>query len=128
MTCRCGTLAIFLFALPPLLLTLIPDTMSERACRLFTSTHKNYYTYKLFHISPPAGAIICYVCRADISKMGYQHFCQTAHCTHKSCNKCKLFTSKCALVRMVSHCLCLFLCLCLCLYLCLLLCVDNTIM
>lgn len=36
--------------------------------------------------------IICYICRADISKAGYQHFCQTAHCTHASCHKCRLFT------------------------------------
>ena len=35
---------------------------------------------------------MCYVCRADISKQGYGHFCQTAHCTHKDCNKCRLYT------------------------------------
>lgn len=41
---------------------------------------------------PLAGAIICYICRQDISKTGYQHFCQTAHCTHAACKKCRLFT------------------------------------
>eukprot|EP01038_Epipyxis_sp_PR26KG_P004726 gene4726-6631_t len=30
--------------------------------------------------------------RKDISKEQYKHFCQTPHCNHKSCSKCKLFT------------------------------------
>ena len=38
------------------------------------------------------GSHICYVCRADISKLSYKHFCQTPHCNHKNCNKCRLFT------------------------------------
>jgi hypothetical protein len=36
---------------------------------------------------------LCYICRKDITKQGYGHFCQTAHCDHKSCGKCKLFTN-----------------------------------
>jgi adenylate kinase family enzyme len=39
------------------------------------------------------GFLICYVCRADITKIGYAHFCQTAHCNHSTCGKCKLYTS-----------------------------------
>lgn len=39
------------------------------------------------------GFLICYVCRADITKIGYAHFCQTAHCDHSRCGKCKLYTS-----------------------------------
>ena len=35
---------------------------------------------------------ICYICRLNITKEGYAHFCQQAHCTHASCNKCVLFT------------------------------------
>ncbi len=34
----------------------------------------------------------CYICRADVSKIGYAHFCQTPNCDHKACGKCKLFT------------------------------------
>ena len=37
------------------------------------------------------GAKSCYVCRKDITKEGYNHFCQAAHCQHKSCGKCVLF-------------------------------------
>ncbi len=36
---------------------------------------------------------LCYICKKDITKQGYSHFCQTAHCDHKSCGKCKLFTN-----------------------------------
>eukprot|EP01039_Chlorochromonas_danica_P006965 gene6965-7706_t len=39
------------------------------------------------------GLLMCYICRADISKTGYQHFCQVPHCTHKDCKKCRLFTN-----------------------------------
>lgn len=39
------------------------------------------------------GINICYICRKDITKEKYQHFCQTAHCNHKSCNRCRLFTN-----------------------------------
>jgi len=38
------------------------------------------------------GVLSCYLCRQDISKAGYAHFCQTAHCTHATCGKCRLFT------------------------------------
>jgi hypothetical protein len=37
------------------------------------------------------GAIICYICRQDITTSGYAHFCQTAHCDHKKCAKCKVY-------------------------------------
>eukprot|EP00698_Gefionella_okellyi_P002050 TRINITY_DN11929_c0_g2_i3.p1 TRINITY_DN11929_c0_g2~~TRINITY_DN11929_c0_g2_i3.p1 ORF type:complete len:824 (+),score=205.64 TRINITY_DN11929_c0_g2_i3:84-2555(+) len=38
------------------------------------------------------GAIQCYLCKSDISKANYTHFCQTPHCEHKTCKKCILFT------------------------------------
>ena len=37
-------------------------------------------------------ANMCYICRADITVEKYNHFCQTPHCTHETCGKCKLFT------------------------------------
>ncbi len=37
--------------------------------------------------------LICYICRADVTKVGYAHFCQAAHCDHKTCGKCKLYTN-----------------------------------
>ena len=40
------------------------------------------------------GTWSCYICRALIEKsVGYQHFCQTPHCNHKTCNKCPLYSS-----------------------------------
>ncbi len=39
------------------------------------------------------GALMCYICRADITTIGYGHFCQTPCCTHKECKKCILFTN-----------------------------------
>ena len=38
------------------------------------------------------GFRMCYVCRADVNKEQYKHFCQTPHCQHKNCKKCALFT------------------------------------
>eukprot|EP01029_Cantina_marsupialis_P000750 TRINITY_DN10554_c0_g1_i1.p1 TRINITY_DN10554_c0_g1~~TRINITY_DN10554_c0_g1_i1.p1 ORF type:complete len:576 (+),score=166.90 TRINITY_DN10554_c0_g1_i1:138-1865(+) len=37
------------------------------------------------------GAIMCYICRKKIA--GYDHFCRVAHCKHKTCGKCRLFTN-----------------------------------
>lgn len=43
---------------------------------------------------PKCRTFSCYICRALIPKnVGYQHFCQTAHCQHHSCNKCPLYTN-----------------------------------
>jgi hypothetical protein len=36
------------------------------------------------------GTEVCYVCRKAIQ--GYEHFCQTPHCRHKRCGKCRLWT------------------------------------
>ena len=32
------------------------------------------------------------MCRENISKIGYAHFCQAPHCAHDACGKCKLFS------------------------------------
>lgn len=36
------------------------------------------------------GAFSCYLCQRKIQ--GYDHFCQTAHCTHGQCGKCPLYS------------------------------------
>ncbi len=36
--------------------------------------------------------LICYICRKDVTKVGYAHFCQQPHCDHSGCGKCKLYT------------------------------------
>lgn len=43
---------------------------------------------------PRCKTFICYVCRSEIpASIGYQHFCQTPHCQHKSCHKCPLYSN-----------------------------------
>ena len=40
------------------------------------------------------GTLVCYICREPIAKnVGYKHFCQTPHCTHKKCKGCPLFSN-----------------------------------
>ena len=39
------------------------------------------------------GCLSCYLCRKDITKEGYAHFCQTPLCNHSTCKKCLLFTN-----------------------------------
>lgn len=40
------------------------------------------------------GTLICYICRKNISKDGYNHFCQQGDaCKHKSFECCRLFTN-----------------------------------
>lgn len=36
------------------------------------------------------GTKVCYICRKSIKS--YEHFCQTPHCKHDTCNKCPLWT------------------------------------
>ena len=44
----------------------------------------------------PCGAYVCYICRANISKSKYAHFCQQPHCSHKSCGNCTLYSDSAA--------------------------------
>ena len=40
------------------------------------------------------GMKMCYVCRKPLNKQNpYGHFCQTPHCDHKTCGKCRLYTN-----------------------------------
>jgi hypothetical protein len=37
---------------------------------------------------------LCYVCNTPLAKGNpYLHFCQTPHCDHSTCGKCKLYTN-----------------------------------
>ena len=43
------------------------------------------------------GTYMCYVCRKELPRNSvYSHYCQTAHCQHKACNKCPLYTDTAA--------------------------------
>ena len=41
-------------------------------------------------ITCSCGIKVCYLCQKKIND--YSHFCQKAHCTHKDCNGCPLYT------------------------------------
>jgi len=40
---------------------------------------------------PSCRTLSCYICRQQVQD--YSHFCQTAHCKHKKCGKCVLYTN-----------------------------------
>lgn len=44
-------------------------------------------------MSCPCGRKVCYICRKDITREGYKHFCQVPHCNHSDCGKCLLHTN-----------------------------------
>lgn len=40
------------------------------------------------------GVKVCYICREQLTGSNpYTHFCQTAHCSHKRCGKCTLYSN-----------------------------------
>ena len=44
---------------------------------------------------PKCGIFVCYICQKQIPKhIGYSHFCQTPHCSHKTCKKCCLYDNE----------------------------------
>ena len=44
---------------------------------------------------PKCGIFVCYICQKQIPKhIGYSHFCQIPHCSHKNCNKCCLYDNE----------------------------------
>ena len=38
------------------------------------------------------GYKMCYICRADLTKIGYAHFCSKPHCGHRDCKKCVMYS------------------------------------
>lgn len=71
----------------------VEEAMTAARLRQCHSCKKKFYKIEGCNkMVCSCGAILCYVCRVDISKVKYAHFCQTAHCDHKSCKKCKLFS------------------------------------
>lgn len=71
----------------------VEEAMTEARLRLCRKCKTKFYkTEGCNKMTCTCGAILCYICRADISKIGYAHFCQAPHCDHSKCNKCKLFS------------------------------------
>ena len=71
----------------------VEEAMSKARIRECTKCKTKFFkTEGCNKMSCTCGAKICYICRKDITKEGYQHFCQRAHCGHKKCGKCVLYT------------------------------------
>ena len=74
----------------------VEEAMSEariRECPNPKCKQRFYKTEGCNKMSCKCGKKICYLCRKDITKIGYQHFCNVPHCKHKSCGNCVLFTN-----------------------------------
>ncbi len=75
----------------------IEEAMSEARIRECPKCKNRFYKIEGCNkMSCKCGAFICYQCRADITKQMYAHFCQQAHCNHKSCRKCTLYSDSVA--------------------------------
>ena len=71
----------------------VEEAMSKARIRECTKCKTKFFkTEGCNKMACTCGAKICYICRKDITKEGYRHFCQQAHCTHKKCGRCRLFT------------------------------------
>lgn len=73
----------------------VEEAMSEariRVCPNPKCKQRFYKTEGCNKMSCACGRKICYQCRKDITKVGYQHFCTTPHCKHKNCGMCLLFS------------------------------------
>ena len=74
--------------------TRVEEAMTKARVRECNACKTRFYKIEGCNkMSCTCGKKYCYICREDITKAGYAHFCQKAHCTHKSCNKCVLFTN-----------------------------------
>mmetsp|Transcript_16774 Transcript_16774/g.18190 ORF Transcript_16774/g.18190 Transcript_16774/m.18190 type:complete len:803 (+) Transcript_16774:67-2475(+) len=72
----------------------LEEAMAEARIRECPKCHKRFYkTEGCNKMTCACGTRICYLCRANITKEGYQHFCSTPHCDHKKCNKCLLHSN-----------------------------------
>ena len=77
---------------------IVEEAMSEARIRTCPKVGCGNRFYKVDGCNkmtcPKCRTLSCYICRALIPKnVGYQHFCQTAHCQHKSCKKCQLYSN-----------------------------------
>eukprot|EP01035_Chromulina_nebulosa_P017698 gene17698-23288_t len=71
----------------------VEEAMTQARIRQCPKCKTRFYkTEGCNKMSCSCGTKICYICREDITKPQYSHFCQTAHCKHEKCGKCKLFT------------------------------------
>lgn len=73
----------------------VEEAMSEARIRTCPNCSRKFYKQDGCNkMTCSCGTLICYVCRQVIPKnIGYNHFCQTPHCNHTSCNRCPLYFS-----------------------------------
>eukprot|EP01041_Mallomonas_annulata_P003427 gene3427-6798_t len=72
----------------------LEEAMTKARLRQCFKCKANFYkTEGCNKMTCACGAFMCYICQQDLSKVGYAHFCQTPHCTHKECGKCVLYSN-----------------------------------
>lgn len=71
----------------------IEEAMTEARVRICHKCKTRFYkTEGCNKMTCTCGALMCYLCRKDVSKEGYNHFCGKPHCDKKTCQQCHLFT------------------------------------
>jgi len=73
----------------------VEEAMSEAKIRRCANPHCNTPFSKpdgCNKMSCHCGHSTCYVCRADITDIGYRHFCNKAACSHRRCGVCPVWT------------------------------------
>jgi hypothetical protein len=73
----------------------IEEALSEAKMRVCPSCKKKFIKSDGCNkMTCACGMKLCYVCNTPLAKGNpYLHFCQTPHCDHSTCGKCKLYTN-----------------------------------
>ncbi|CAM9291717.1 unnamed protein product, partial [Ectocarpus fasciculatus] len=75
----------------------VEEALTKARVRECPKCHQKFYKSDGCNkMTCPCGAYVCYICRANISKTKYAHFCQQPHCNHKSCGHCTLYSDSAA--------------------------------
>mmetsp|Transcript_51298 Transcript_51298/g.58125 ORF Transcript_51298/g.58125 Transcript_51298/m.58125 type:complete len:839 (-) Transcript_51298:69-2585(-) len=71
----------------------IEEALSEAKMRICPRCKKKFIKSDgCNRMTCACGMKICYMCNTSLDAT-YSHFCQTPHCDHSSCGKCKLYTN-----------------------------------
>jgi TRIAD3 protein (E3 ubiquitin-protein ligase RNF216) len=72
----------------------VEEAMAEARIRECPTCKKRFYkTEGCNKMTCTCGTMICYLCRKNVTKEKYGHFCQIPHCQHQNCGKCLLYSN-----------------------------------